>query len=354
VVLARVTRAGAWLVHSGIQEPAGGVARYYRADLQRNLPISTEITGYAVSALVYLHELTGDARYLDCASAAARFLCSAWDSSTRAMPFELAPQPFTYFFDCGIIIRGLLALRRAGGPDFLPIALSVADSMASDFAAPDGYHPILGLPAKTPVERDVSVWSRAPGCYQLKSAMAWSDLACVTGDARFRELYNAVLEYALCSYPAYLPGHPDPLKVMDRLHPFLYFLEGLLPRACEPRCAEALRAGIPLAASFLREIAPRFERSDVYAQLLRVRLFADSYGVLPLDREAAEGEVVHLLSFQTSNRDPKTDGGFCFGRKGSECIPHVNPVSTAFGLQALALWDAHRAGKRMPSPDHLI
>jgi len=354
VVLARVTRAGAWLVQSGIQEPSGGVARYFRADLQRNLPISTEITGYAVSALVYLHELTRDPCYLDRATAAARFLCSAWDPALRAMPFELAPEPLTYFFDCGIIIRGLLALRRAGGADFMPAAIAIANSMASDFPAEDGYHPILALPAKTPLDRDAAVWSRSPGCYQLKSAMAWWDLAQATGDARFRELYNTALAHALRSWSTYLPGHPDPLKVMDRLHPFLYFLEGLLPRVDDPQCADALRAGIPRTASYLHEIAPRFERSDVYAQLLRIRLFADAAGVVPLDRDSADREAAHLLTFQAADPDPRTDGGFCFGRRASECIPHVNPVSTAFALQALALWDQHRAGKRMPPPDHLI
>jgi hypothetical protein len=36
------------------------------------------------------------------------------------------------------------------------------------------------------------------------------------------------------------PGHPERPKVMDRLHAFGYFLEGLLPRASQPRCAVAL------------------------------------------------------------------------------------------------------------------
>ena len=32
------------------------------------------------------------------------------------------------------------------------------------------------------------------------------------------------------------------------------------------------------------------------------------------------------------------------GRRGGEIMPYVNPVSTAFSLQALALWEQHRAG----------
>jgi len=69
----QLARAGEWFLHSGIQEPGGGVARYHRTDLDRNLPVSTEITGYAVSALIYLHRLSQDDRYLDAARRAASF-----------------------------------------------------------------------------------------------------------------------------------------------------------------------------------------------------------------------------------------------------------------------------------------
>ena len=41
------------------------MARYYLVDARRNLAASTEITAYAVSAFVYLHSVTKDARYLD-------------------------------------------------------------------------------------------------------------------------------------------------------------------------------------------------------------------------------------------------------------------------------------------------
>jgi hypothetical protein len=59
-----IDRAGRWFLHSGIQEAGGGVARYYRSDTGRNNPVSTEITGYAVSTLVYLHALTGEEVYV--------------------------------------------------------------------------------------------------------------------------------------------------------------------------------------------------------------------------------------------------------------------------------------------------
>ena len=343
-----MSRAGEWFLRSGIQQPNGGVARYYRTDLERNHAVSTEITGYAASTFVYLHSVTKDARYLDRAVAAARFLTrTAWDSASRTMPFEIDPPAFTWFFDCGIVVRGLVSVWRATADgEFLDVAAALGQAMVRDFAAADGsFHPILSLPDKRPLKPDAGRWSRSPGCYQLKAAMAWRDLLEATADEHFREPYEAALEYSLGSCGGFLPGHPERAKVTDRLHAFLYFLEGLLPAAHQPRVAAAIREGIGRAAHHLREIAPEFERSDVYAQLLRMRLYADRAGALPLDGAAAEFEAERLAKFQVAGSGQSTSGGFCFGRNAGGWLPYVNPVSSGFALQALELWDEYRNGE---------
>lgn len=334
-LLPHLSRAGEWFLYSGIQEPSGGVARYYRADLGCNHAVSIEITGYAASAFVYLHTLSQDDRYLERAAAAARFLArTAWDSRSAAMPFELDPPAFTYFFDCGIVVRGLLAAWRATGTEeFLDCAAAVGHSMARDFGSGHGdFHPVLELPGKQAAPHDETRWSRSAGCYQLKAAMAWHDLADATGDGDFSRLYDGFLDRSLCDAERFLPGHPDREKVVDRLHAFLYFLEGLLPRAAEPRCAAALRAGIDRVSAYAREIAPVFARADVYAQLLRIRMHADAAGAAPLDRAAAMEDAAALAAFHDE------DGAFRFGRKGSLMLPHKSPVPAAFGVEALALW----------------
>jgi hypothetical protein len=113
------------------------------------------------------------------------------------------------------------------------------------------------------------------------------------------------------------------------------------------RCAAAIREGIGRAAQQLREIAPEFERSDVYAQLLRMRLYADRAGALPLDFAAAQFEADRLAEFQVAGSGQSTGGGFYFGRQAGAWLPYVNPVSTAFALQALELWDECRTGKAL-------
>jgi hypothetical protein len=326
-------RAGQWLLQSGIQSPEGGVARYYRSDLQRNNPVSTEITGYSASALAYLHKKTGATIYLERAVKTAQFLArQGWNRELQTFPFEWPELTPTYFFDCGIIVRGLMAVWRLSKEDeYLDAAAAGARAMGRDFASAVDFHPILELPSKHPAARD-SRWSRSSGCYQLKAALAWLDLADVTGDKDFRAWFDRALEVAIRDDAGFLPGADDEARVMDRLHAYLYYLEALT------RVGRNVSSGIERVAGYLHDIAPRFVRSDVYAQLLRVRLIS---GTRVDDGEAENRE---LARFQASSADPRIDGGFYFGMKGGSFLPYVNPVSTTFGLQAMRMWDDHKAG----------
>ncbi len=331
------------------------MARFYRSDARRNNPVSTEITGYHLSTLLYLHRLTGDAVYLDRAVQTGRFLTRlAWDSAARTFPFEYpgAGNP-SYFFDCGIINRGLLSLWRATQDrEFLDAATACGHSMLADFDNGQDFHPILNLPGKQPVQRDAR-WSRSPGCYQLKSALSWYELSEITGDAASRNAYHRVLASAIASHRDFLPGHADEGRVMDRLHAYCYFLEGMLPCARSSPYIEVFSEGIERVSYLLHKIAPSFARSDVYAQLLRLRLFE----IVPPDLEMAEFEADKLAGFQAHDsdpRDPRIDGGFYFGRKGAAILPFVNPVSTSFGLQALHMWRARQEGTLAPCRQSLI
>ncbi len=343
-----VTRRGVdWLLKSGIQQPSGGVARYCRTDTWEYRAVSNEITGYAASALVYLYRATGQEECLEAALRAGRYLArTAWNPALGSMPFECQAQgELAYFFDLGIVARALVALWRAAGEEeFLVTAAACAKSMARDFRGPSGYHAILTLPDKRPVEGD-GRWSRHPGCYQLKAALAWDEVAGAGAGDEYRELYEGAVEGFLATHAAFLEDEPDRERRVDRLHAYCYFLEGLLPQASSPDCAKALGEGMERAGRLLREIRPVFERSDVWAQLLRVRLYAAALGAVPLDRQRAREEAAAIPGFQSLDADRRATGGFRFGRKAGAPMPFVNPVSTVFALQALGLWEEHAAGR---------
>jgi hypothetical protein len=339
--------AGRWFLRSGIRAPEGGVARYYRSDLEKNVPVSNEITGYAVSTFSYLLATTGNPMYRDAAMESARFLANnAWDAEAHTFPFEIASN-LAYFFDVGIIVRGLLSTHAE---EFCGRARDGALSLAFDFIGDGAFHPVVQLPDKQPLNYERQ-WSRSPGCYQLKSALAWLG----TGDEHGARMFNAALRSALQTQESFLPGDADRERVMDRLHPYLYFLEALLFVAADREdCARVLGSGIDRVAALLRDISPEFERSDVCAQLLRVRLAAHHLNAVSLDETKAAEEAQRVAGYQARSADARVDGGFWFGRRGGEILPYVNPVSTAFSVQALALWGQHRTGNWRFEVDQLI
>ncbi|MDX2178721.1 MAG: hypothetical protein SFV18_03945 [Bryobacteraceae bacterium] len=284
------------------------MSRYYRGETRLNN--SNEITGYAVRAFLHLDLPVPAMR-------AGEYLLGQWDPKLRILPFEPA-SGLAYFFDCGIVVRGLLALWRTTGEErWLAAARDGGESMMRDFAAPDGYHPILRLPSKSP-EPYEDWWSRNPGCFQLKAALAWRELYEDTGEARFAEHFERQTAFAIEKAPELIDIETEPLKIMDRLHAYCYFLEGLLPDA--DRHEELLREGVREIGELWRALAPRFLRSDVLAQLTRLKLLLG---------EDADGEITELIRFATP------EGAFLFGERDGAPIPHRNPVSTAFAVQAL-------------------
>jgi glycosyltransferase involved in cell wall biosynthesis len=339
--------AGEWFLNSGIQESNGGVARYHFSDRQQNAPLTTEITAYYASALTCLSQQDPEGRYLDAAIDAATYLVDAWDPACSAMPFECEAKGsrYSYFFDNGIIVRGLLQVWRATAHEkFLATAVKCGDSMMRDFVDGAQFSPILELPGKQAIPYEPSRWSRSPGCYQLKAALGWYELWQITKNERYLAAYRQLLNTSVTTHASFLPGCDTDVPVVDRLHAYSYFLEGLLPVASETSCAEAMTEGIARLAGFVRILSPLFLRSDAVAQLLRVRLFADQYGVVPLDEEAAQEEVAMLKSFQSNDPDPRLLGGFWFGKKNGEMLPFMNPVSTAFCYQALEMWNQRGQG----------
>ena len=334
-------RAGEWFLRSGIQEASGGVSRYYLSDHRRNAPVSTEITAYSANALMRLYKETSDAQYFEAARKAAWYLVKAWDAESLAMPFECEAESirYSYFFDCGIVVRGLLSVwRESGTPEFLATAVQCGNSMADDFFDRKQFGPILSLPDKHLLPYQNDKWSQSPGCYQLKAALAWKELAEVTRDERYEVKFRYLLQDSLASHNTFLPGAHDDLLIMDRLHAYLYFLEGLLPTIQESACADALRVGIQRVSGFVNELSSKFLRADVVAQLLRIRLFADQYGVVSLDARAAEQEASLLQTFQSHGNDVRLGGGFWFGERQGVFLPYMNPWATAFCYQAWGMW----------------
>ena len=102
-------------------------------------------------------------------------------------------------------MRGLASAWRATGDDeFLARAREAALSLAFDFMGEECFILSFSLPGKQPLACEPR-WSRSPGCYQLKSALAWREAA-EEGGAK---LYESVLAYSLATHESFLTAEPD-------------------------------------------------------------------------------------------------------------------------------------------------
>jgi hypothetical protein len=108
------------------------------------------------------------------------------------------------------------------------------------------------------------------------------------GEPQAARMFDMALAMALGSHENFLKPGGD---LMDRLHAYCYFLEALLWAGEHDEARAALASGIDRAGGLLRTHAPEFERSDVSAQLLRLRLIAEHAGLAALDEEAAAEEA---------------------------------------------------------------
>lgn len=356
-------RAGlAWLAHSGIQAESGGISRYYRADTGEYQDISTEITAYGIKAYLQL-PLPGETGLLSHALRAGQFLCyDAGDPGLGLFPFELPikggypPSPLAYFFDCGIIIRGLIALwNTTNDPAYLSRAERCGFEMLDRMSRVDGsFFPVLDMSSGVP-SINPGTWSLAPGVYQLKAGMAFLELAELTSSGLFSRTADRLLEWCLRQHELFLGATNEPDRLADRLHAYCYFLEGLLP-FLEKRfdCGLVIQSGLNRVEILQEEVRPALERCDVIAQTLRLRLLCDYKGLVELDASAASREAESLPGFQFRTEDRRTNGAFAFGRRGGQLVCHANPVSTMFALQALRMWREYQNGELRTTWQELI
>ena len=286
--------------------------------------------------------------------AAARFLSrAAWDRAWPTMPFEIDPAALSLF----LRLRhrrarpALGVARHAAEAEFLDTRrCHRAQSWSRDFAAPDGgFHPVLALPDKHPPGTRTRCAGRGlPGCYQLKAAHGVVGPAEATGEARLPQALRA--RAGVCPWqpaPASCPAIRSAPK-RDGSPARVSLFPGR--SAAARRANRAAAARFPRASAawpaLLGEIAPEFERSDVYAQLLRMRLLCrpGRRGAAGPRRRAMRS-VERLEEFQVADDGQPRAAASVSGASRRAGCPIVNPVSTAFALQALALWDGCRTGK---------
>lgn len=360
--------AAEWLLHSGIQNTSddprvhGGVNAWYDLKTKSYPFLYSEITGYAINALLFFHEILNDPIYLERARLAADWLIRFRDSKyglvANRVYHETPNQPYydswIFTFDQWIIIYGFTNLFQITRDQvYLNAAEEIAKLLIRKTFRDDGsMYPIFNLETGQP-EATNDKWSRQSGSFHAKALMALSSLYKLSGEENYLRHAAQLAKYALLNQQENGRFITQTNEWSTHLHPHLYSIEGLLSfglfqndrtlvKACEKGLEWILNSGEgdgSIYSFFKNDRFVPFERSDVLAQTLRMGaiLLEHSDQIRQLNPKLKLVKE-KLLSYQ--EKSGREAGGFLYGQEQDGTTHHhINAWITMFAAQALWLYD---------------
>ena len=361
-----IALAERWLLQSGIQERQtstpmyGGVHAWYDLPKAAFSFLYTEITGYAVTTLLYLHHLHPDPVYLERARDAAEWLLThARDPQAGILRCRFDTTGWAQHacaFDNGMCLNGLVNMFRCTGETrYLAAALDLGAWLVETMQAKNGsLFAKYEVETKTPYSRDKK-WSQMSGSFLLKVAIGLLNLGDASGDPPYTEAARVLCEWGTTFQEPDGRFRTSPLGDTF-LHPHCYAAEGLLVAGRvlgEPKWLQAAAQAVAWISPHQLATGgfPAFfeggkfvavESPDITAQVLRLWLLLrhDERPVLAIDEEAA---VSRIIASQVVSPQKEVGGGFMAGDAWFHREPHdhtgqhVNSWASMFCVQALAL-----------------
>ncbi|OGL73278.1 hypothetical protein A3E39_01250 [Candidatus Uhrbacteria bacterium RIFCSPHIGHO2_12_FULL_60_25] len=354
--------AAEWLLNSGIQNPpgthemhgadvGGSFNAWFNPQTHTHSYIYTEISGYALTTLLYLYRRYGDARFKRHATLVGEWLHNI-QLPTGALPtaFYIEATPFQkssdlHAFDVGMVLNGLVCLHRETLEErYLQSAIRAADWIAG-IQRGDGSVPAMTDAVTGATKDHEGTWSTQPGPYHGKLAIGLLNLFDLTRDPRYADAARALCNYTLTrqkkngQFLTY--GNLDGTN----FHPHAYACEGLYAAGCylnELRYLDAARRGTEWALSLCKDgIIPRHihderinyhERADIQMQISRLAT------LFHIQDDNATQLFQRLPEYRYRHDQDTQGGGFIFGKSSAgELLPHVNAWVTMFSLQAISL-----------------
>ncbi|MBI1356671.1 MAG: hypothetical protein GC160_20215 [Acidobacteria bacterium] len=336
-----------WLLGSGVQEAEGGVHAKYAADGEQFDPVSVHATGRYIQAMLTLGD-PEDPRQRELAVRAGRFLLDrAFDLTTDLFVQEFptgdgvatgqaAAARKATITGCAAALQALVSLWQATGDNaYRECAARCARAIRTRMSRVDGaYFLSYDLDYQSP---DFDADAEAD---QLKVAVAFWRLAEDGGLREFDDAAEQMLRWAIVRHETLLPEWIDRKELVPALERYALFLEGLLPIAhLDSRASLAFQSGLLRLERGVIE-ANGSSSPQALARLLRLRLYADSFGIIELDRWEAERERDELLQRQLLSDNPRLHGAFVLPRyKAQPGGAEADTESTIVATQALMMWE---------------
>lgn len=333
-----------WLLHSGVQDDGGAVSAGYQAHQREFTGMSLQAGALFISALLDVGE--DDERREAAQRAGAYLMEQTFDLSCDLFAVETQEGKLADLADNGALIEAFTALYLATKEtSYVDCAERCGRAIQTRMTRVDGsLFPAYDLNAQTPIENDQEGGIDS-GIDQLKISKALRALGDARGHHEFESTVTLMLKWALARHEASMPHNQDADEAMQSLDAYCRFLEGLVPAAAgDIMAGQTLNSGVLNVEAQLLTFGRDLRRSEVVARLLRLRLYADAFGIAELDYGEAEAEAAILAEFQLQSMDPKADGGFAHERRRGRRGPEVDTSATAVALQALSMWEQAEEG----------
>lgn len=345
--------AAHWMLASGIQADNGGVCAWHNLKDGSNSYLYSEITGYAITTLLFLFRVCKDKIFLEKAKLAAGWIVdealhSCGGVKTRLYKDEVtAEKDYSFLeerifsFDTGMVLYGMVNLYKAAkDPKFLGISEKIAGFLSDKMLAKDGYlYPIYDAKTGKAISPE-DKWSNRAGSFHAKVSLGFVELFKITGEKRYKEISIKLCEYAMSKQEDSGRFITDVLKKTTHVHPHCYSVEGLWYTGTNFDIPEFVNSGKKAVEWVFKNVSGNginelydpasggfndFQRSDILAQVLRL-------GVMYKIGSNMD-ELISVLSGYQYRCDSEQNGGFLYSRNDG----HVNSWCSMFALQALYL-----------------
>jgi len=371
----RIFYAKSWLLNSGIQNTGGetpvkgGFNAWYDLDKNNYFYTYSEITGYAITNLLYLYSLKKEELLLDRAKSAADWLINRALHNLGAVRTRYyynekkADKNYSFegniirSFDNGIALSGLSNLYQfSSKEDYYLVSKRISDLILKMQKKDGLIYPEFDLKKKK-MKENHEKWSTQSGSFHIKIILGLINFSKYSNEKKYenaaRKLCDKILEFQKEDgrFVTYKNGD-------THLHPHCYSAEGLLFAGWYFRDQKyidaALKAtkwllnaqmengGIPCLYVDGRFV--KFERSDVLAQTLRLAIIFLNMGLLDKKYEKdVEKLAKRLLKFQYMIEGSQK-GGLFYGYDidyktlKEKRTNHLNSWCTMFALQALIMY----------------
>ncbi len=359
--LKALIKASAWLTGSGIQEAetehAGGFYAWFSSMDRTYSYLYSEITGYAITTLLFLDRvLPYMSRDVFADYAASWLVDQAWVPDQGGFIAKFFPaqnrvlrQIFT--FDTGMILNGLVNLyQETGNSYFLSVASGAVDFITDKMRSGNGMpYPIYDLDSNEFI-CDKKHWSTDIQPYLGKCAIGLLNYADTVMSDRVRDYASQMLEWVHSWAQEKPEGAASRDEKAFHLHPTCYAIEALLIGGVNLEREHLIQSAFKTWRFVAENQLPNggfpmlvgdgenFERSDICAQFIRTGYILEKLGMLPdTYGDALDRAVARLVSLSSEEPDPRSYGAIMHsGRERPERYD-PNCWCTMFGIQALAI-----------------